>query len=61
MAPGSQRGPQTVVANAVEARDDLLSRGTEVSEIDSRPWGEFASFADPDGSTRALQQIVHPS
>lgn len=61
MAPGSQQGLQMVVANAAEARAELIARGAEVSEVDSQPWGEFVYFADPDGNTWALQQIVYPS
>ncbi|KQQ01575.1 MULTISPECIES: VOC family protein [unclassified Rathayibacter] len=61
MVPGSQKGLQMVVANAAEAHAELRARGAEVSEIDSQPWGEFVYFADPDGNTWALQQIVHPS
>jgi len=33
MAPGSMRGLQLVVADAQAARDELLSRGVEASEI----------------------------
>ncbi|MWV49579.1 glyoxalase [Rathayibacter sp. VKM Ac-2803] len=61
MEPGSQKGLQMVVASAKEAHAELRARGAEVSEIDSQPWGEFVYFADPDGNTWALQQIVHPS
>lgn len=61
MAPGSQQGLQMVVADAAAARAELISRGAEVSEVDSQPWGEFVYFADPDGNTWALQQIVYPS
>ena len=60
MAPGSQKGLQMVVADAAKARAELLARGAEVSEVDSQPWGEFVHFADPDGNTWALQQIVIP-
>ncbi|NQX28768.1 VOC family protein [Microbacteriaceae bacterium VKM Ac-2854] len=61
MTPGSQKGLQMVVADAAAAREELIGRGAEVSEIDSQPWGEFVYFADPDGNTWALQQIVYPS
>ncbi|SMH40522.1 Catechol 2,3-dioxygenase [Rathayibacter oskolensis] len=61
MEPGSQKGLQMVVENAEQAREELLGRGAPVSEIDSQPWGEFVYFADPDGNTWALQQIVYPS
>jgi catechol 2,3-dioxygenase-like lactoylglutathione lyase family enzyme len=58
--PGSQKGLQMVVADAAAVREELLSRGADVSEVDSQPWGEFVYFADPDGDTWALQQIVVP-
>jgi len=61
MAPGSQRGVQMVVADADAARKELAGRGVEVSEVDDQPWGRFVYFADPDGNTWALQQIVRPN
>ncbi|MDQ1583812.1 MAG: hypothetical protein QOF36_1866 [Microbacteriaceae bacterium] len=57
MAPGSQRGVQIVVADADGAREQLVSRGVEASEIDEQPWGRFVYFADPDGNTWSLQEI----
>src|SRR3954468_6857878 len=57
MTPGSQKGLQIVVADADQARRQLLERGVEVSEIDEQPWGLFVYFSDPDGNTWALQQI----
>ena len=61
MPPGSQRGVQMVVADAAAARADLAGRGVEVSEVDDQPWGRFVYFADPDGNTWSLQEIVRPS
>jgi catechol 2,3-dioxygenase-like lactoylglutathione lyase family enzyme len=61
MPPGSQRGVQMVVADADAARKELAGRGVEVSEVDDQPWGRFVYFADPDGNTWTLQQIVRPS
>jgi catechol 2,3-dioxygenase-like lactoylglutathione lyase family enzyme len=61
MPPGSQRGVQMVVADADAARKELAERGVEVSEVDDQPWGRFVYFADPDGNTWSLQQIVRPS
>ena len=61
MPPGSLRGVQMVVPDAAAARKELLDRGVEVSEVDEQPWGRFVYFADPDGNTWALQQIVYPS
>ena len=67
MAPGSLKGLQLVVADAAAARDELIDRGVECSEItvfDERDGGTFFGFADPDGNTWAVQQIkargVHP-
>jgi catechol 2,3-dioxygenase-like lactoylglutathione lyase family enzyme len=57
MQPGSIRGLQMVVADIQEARDELIRRGAEVSEIEVLPWGSFVFFSDPDGNTWALQQI----
>ncbi len=57
MQPGSIKGLQMVVADVQEARDELLRRGAEVSEIEVHPWGSFVFFSDPDGNSWALQQI----
>jgi catechol 2,3-dioxygenase-like lactoylglutathione lyase family enzyme len=60
MAPGSMKGLQLVVADATAAREELLGRGVECSEItvfDERDGGTFFGFADPDGNTWAVQQI----
>ena len=60
MAPGSLRGLQLVVADAAQARDELLARGVEASEIsvfDERDGGTFFGFSDPDGNTWAVQQL----
>ena len=61
MEPGSQQGLQIVVADVKTAREQLISRGVEVSEIDVQPWGSFVTFADPDGNTWALQELPHRS
>jgi catechol 2,3-dioxygenase-like lactoylglutathione lyase family enzyme len=58
MKPGSQRGLQMVVKNAQEAHDELQKNGLDVSDIDKQDWGNFVRFADPDGNTWALQEIV---
>jgi catechol 2,3-dioxygenase-like lactoylglutathione lyase family enzyme len=57
MPPGSQKGVQVVVADAAAAREQLISRGVQASEVDVQPWGSFVTFADPDGNTWALQQL----
>jgi predicted enzyme related to lactoylglutathione lyase len=57
MPPGSQRGVQVVVEDVAAARQQLLERGVEASDIDVQPWGSFVTFADPDGNTWSLQQL----
>jgi predicted enzyme related to lactoylglutathione lyase len=60
MAPGSMRGLQLCVADAAAAREELLGRGVEASEItvfDERDGGTFFGFSDPDGNTWAVQEL----
>ena len=56
-APGAAQGLQLVVDDADAARDDLASRGVEVSDVQDFPWGRFVFFSDPDGNGWAVQQI----
>ena len=55
--PGSVKGMQIVVSDINAARDELLERGVEVSEIQEFPWGSFVFFSDPDGNGWAVQAI----
>ena len=60
MAPGSLKGVQLVVSDAAAARDELVGRGVECSEItvlDPRDGGTFFGFRDPEGNSWAVQQI----
>ena len=60
MAPGSLKGLQLCVADAPAARDELVGRGVECSEImvfSPDDGGTFFGFADPDGNTWAVQQL----
>jgi catechol 2,3-dioxygenase-like lactoylglutathione lyase family enzyme len=60
MTPGSLKGLQLVVADALAARDELMARGVECSEItviDERDGGTFFGFSDPDGNSWGVQQI----
>jgi predicted enzyme related to lactoylglutathione lyase len=61
MEPGSIEGLQVVVDDADAAREHLIARGVEVSEVQEFPWGRFVFFKDPDGNGWAVQQIVRPS
>ena len=67
--PGSAQGMFLVVADIDAARDDLISRGVEVSEVEvQRPPGldapegrsyfAQASFSDPDGNGWVLQEVT---
>src|SRR5215208_4322786 len=66
--PGSAQVMILAVSDIDAARDDLISRGVEVSEVaEARPPGfdspgrsyfARASFSDPDGNTWQLQEIT---
>ena len=60
MEPGSMKGLQLVVPDAAAAREELLSRGVEASELTSfsdQDGGTFFGFEDPDGNTWAVQEL----
>lgn len=71
-APGSADGLLLAVYDIDAAREDLLSRGVDVSEVfhraadnspvggrdpEGRSYASFASFKDPDGNGWVLQEI----
>jgi catechol 2,3-dioxygenase-like lactoylglutathione lyase family enzyme len=73
MEPGSLQGLFLVVDDIVAAREDLIARGVEVSEIwhlepgtgrvsgpdpERRSYFSRATFADPDGNTWVLQEVT---
>ena len=60
MAPGSIRGLQLVVSDAHAARQELIDRGVEASELmvfAPGDGGTFFGFSDPDGNTWSVQQL----
>ena len=60
MEPGSMKNLQLVVSDAAAARQELLDRGVEVSElavVNEADGGTFFGFNDPDGNTWAIQEI----
>ena len=61
MTPGSVNGLQVVVEDIEAAREALVERGVEVSDVQDFPWGRFVFFSDPDGNGWAVQQIVVPT
>jgi catechol 2,3-dioxygenase-like lactoylglutathione lyase family enzyme len=58
--PGSVRGMQVVVEDAAAARELLVSRGVEATEVQDFPWGRFTFFSDPDGNRWSVQEISAP-
>ena len=71
MESGSQKRMELVVSDIEAARDDLISRGVEVSELFHVDGGRvpgpdpgrasymtYASFSDPDGNTWLLQEVT---
>ena len=68
--PGSAQGMFLVVADIDAAREDLISRGVEVSEVavqrppgldapEGRSYFAQASFSDPDGNSWTLQEVTN--
>ena len=68
--PGSFQGSELAVYDIDAAREDLIGRGVEVSELyhldggpkpgpdpERRSYQTFASFSDPDGNKWQLQEI----
>ncbi|BCH14634.1 VOC family protein [Mesorhizobium sp. L-2-11] len=72
--PGSARGLYLVVSDIVEAREELIAHGAEVSEIfhragpgkpaitgldpERRSYFTYATFSDPDGNEWLLQEVT---
>jgi catechol 2,3-dioxygenase-like lactoylglutathione lyase family enzyme len=69
-SPGSVQRLELVVYDIDAAREDLIGRGTVVSEVyhldggrvpgpdpQRRSYQSYASFADPDGNTWVLQEV----
>ena len=56
VTPGSAQA-QLVVADIETARNELRSRGVDVGDVQTFPWGSFVFFADPDGNRWAVQQL----
>lgn len=72
MPPGSVKGLQLVVKDVLAARQELVDRGVDVTEVQvfaaegQRPYRDgdelnnvgFCFFADPDGNSWGVQQIT---
>jgi catechol 2,3-dioxygenase-like lactoylglutathione lyase family enzyme len=62
--PGSVKGLHLVVDDIHATREELLSRGVEVSEVQDmsapgKPTVSYAYFSDPDGNSWALQKLPY--
>jgi catechol 2,3-dioxygenase-like lactoylglutathione lyase family enzyme len=72
MEPGSMQRMEMAVYDIAAAREDLISRGAEVSELfhstpgqppesgpdpEGRSYMTYATFEDPDGNSWLLQEI----
>ena len=69
--PGSVEGIHLIVADIEAARDQLVRRGVEPSEIfhfgpggrqpgldpERRDYGSFLGFSDPDGNSWVVQEV----
>lgn len=59
MASGSIKGLHLVVNDITQAREELISRAVDVSEIVGVGEGvKHAWFSDPDGNSLTLQAMV---
>jgi predicted enzyme related to lactoylglutathione lyase len=56
-SPGSVDGVLLKVDDVETARDELVRRGVEASEVQDFPWGSFTFFSDPDGNKWSVQQV----
>ena len=58
MKPGSSAGIVLETADVVAEAARLKSMGLAISDVESQPWGSFATFEDPDGNGFVLQQTA---
>ena len=58
MVAGSLSGIVLETADVVAEAARLKSRGLAISAVETQPWGQFATFEDPDGNGFVLQQTA---
>jgi catechol 2,3-dioxygenase-like lactoylglutathione lyase family enzyme len=56
MPPGSLQGLVVATRDIKKAHAELRKRGLDISDIDKQPYGQEATFTDPDGNSWILQQ-----
>ena len=55
---GAVKGLHLVVENIDDARQELVTRGVQVSQVNDMGGVKYAYFADPDGNSWALQELL---
>jgi catechol 2,3-dioxygenase-like lactoylglutathione lyase family enzyme len=56
LKPGGQQGLVLTTRDIEARRAELATRGLAIGEVQTQPWGKFATFKDPDGNGWVLQQ-----
>jgi catechol 2,3-dioxygenase-like lactoylglutathione lyase family enzyme len=56
MQPGCIQGLVLTTDDIAKTHAELKNRGLEISEIKQQPYGQEATFQDPDGNGWVLQQ-----
>ncbi|MEO6703599.1 MAG: VOC family protein [Jatrophihabitantaceae bacterium] len=56
--PGSVKNVHLVVDDIVKAREELVDRGVEVSDVHDMGGIKYAYFSDPDDNSWALQELA---
>jgi catechol 2,3-dioxygenase-like lactoylglutathione lyase family enzyme len=56
MKPGCVQGLVLTTKNIADTHMKLRKRKLEISDITKQPWGQEATFSDPDGNGWVLQQ-----
>ena len=56
MQPGSLQGLVLATEDMAKTHAELKKRGLAISDIDHQPYGQEATFSDPDGNGWILQQ-----
>ena len=61
MQPGCVQGLVLATGDIDKAHAELKKRGLNISEIKKQPYGQEATFSDPDGNGWVLQQSTSNS
>ncbi|MFK7803272.1 MAG: VOC family protein [Anaerolineae bacterium] len=58
MPPGVVKGTVIETDDIESTHAELKARGLELSDLQAAPWGQYATFSDPDGNGWVLQQAA---